>query len=216
MEGKRPRPQLSLPQLSLLNEDGQEQEIFEDEDFLGRSPPVCRSGFWDLFCSVVCFTYSQELIADLGATQQDTKKLSLLCDNMMFIISRFLSYTGIYAIFKHLFIVKNFFFALGVGFQSWKMIFYSSISANHFDCWEGLTVFCFISNYVGVRPYEQSLARMAGTPSSPPSPRSWPPPSGPRTCPPSGSPAPPTPSPSPRSRQTYIVNEKSVNVLKTL
>ena len=49
MEGKRPRPQLSLPQLSLLNEDGQEQEIFEDEDFLGRSPPVCRSGFWDLF-----------------------------------------------------------------------------------------------------------------------------------------------------------------------
>jgi len=36
MEGKRPRPELSLPQLSLLNEDGQEQELFEDENIPGR------------------------------------------------------------------------------------------------------------------------------------------------------------------------------------
>jgi hypothetical protein len=37
MEANRPRPQLSLPQLSLLNEDGQEQEILESEDILGMS-----------------------------------------------------------------------------------------------------------------------------------------------------------------------------------
>jgi hypothetical protein len=38
MERNRPRPQLtlSLPQLSLFNEDGQEQ-IIEDEDFLGKA-----------------------------------------------------------------------------------------------------------------------------------------------------------------------------------
>ena len=146
MEGKRPRPQLSLPQLSLpqlslLNEDGQEQEIFEDEDFLGRSPPGCRSGFWDLFLFSGLFHLLPGINCRPGRNTTRHKKLSLLCDNMIFIISRFLSYTGIYAIFKHLFIVKNFFFALGVGFQSWKMIFYSSISANHFDCWEGLNSF---------------------------------------------------------------------------
>ena len=32
---QRPQLTLSLPQLSLLNEDGQEQ-LLEDEDFLGR------------------------------------------------------------------------------------------------------------------------------------------------------------------------------------
>jgi hypothetical protein len=38
MEGRRPQLALSLPQLSLLDEEGREQQILEDENFLGKQP----------------------------------------------------------------------------------------------------------------------------------------------------------------------------------